>query len=137
MSSEDEERRRNSLTREDLTTLLEAYRNMIETNLLLNEKQDEVLKKVLLVIKNFDDLKQILIDSLKTINAHHNDCAKQQKIYNDTIQNKLQEEHDTNLKSNLKHTVKDLKVYALVGLLCTIILSLIALVHKIWPVIKI
>lgn len=130
-------RRENDLDRDELFFLLESYRNMIELNTTLLERQ-EVLNK---------GIERILTEAAKI-------CANQSAIAADigklpeatrkliaalgaASESKLQEvkeEIQGNRKAeNDEHHAHTLRMYGAYGVLITVILALIGLIVKVWP----
>lgn len=124
MTVDEEERRKHSLTREDLTILLESYRNMIESNLQLNEKQDQILKSIVSVLTFFEDIK----DNINKINNHHEKCAVNQLSNYSDLKDLMHTEYADSLRDGIGAKAK---LYGLIGILCTIIVGLIGLIYKI------
>lgn len=136
------------INRDDLFTMMEAYKNMIETNLILVEKQDIAVKKLEGLTNDINNLAhnllegfKIITDSLKSVDNHHAGCAINQRAYCDELKNVMRDNRD-DLKnilrdnredSNKKHMNQNLRIFGLITLLCSIILGLIGLIYKIWP----
>ena len=134
---DDNERRHHSLTREDLTVLLESYKNMIESNLQVMDKQLTAINKINELCKVFSALNTFLDgnfrdihEALKGVNNHHMECAKHQLDYNTSLKDILKNDHTENQTTHLK---QGFKLYGLIGMFGTIILGLIGLIYKLWP----
>lgn len=149
---DDFERRKHSLTREDLTILLDSYKNMIESNLQLMEKQEQILTKIGDACMVFDKLRDELVSGFKVfstemigVHNHHQHCKEMQERYNQTLKDLLSEDHEEvkgilhndHMEVTKTHFGQNLKFYGLIGALCTIILGLVGLIYKLWPVAKI
>ena len=125
------------LTREDLFLLMESYKNMIESNLTLMEKQDNILNKI---NSNCDALIKVsntlesgfnsIGDIIKAVTNHQANCAKNQLLYHEGIKDILSNDKVESVKI---HFGQNIKFFGLLALLCSIILGLVALIHKIWP----
>ena len=120
------------VTREDLFLLLESYRNMIESNLTLMEKQDSTLKSL-------ENLSVILSEKVTNIvTDKHLHCIKARaefvKEFKDlfnTNKDTIGTYKDDNQKFNSSNSIK---IYGIMGLLITIILTLLGILVKIlWP----
>ena len=83
------------ITREDLSLFMETYKNMIESNLQLMEKQDKAL----------------------TVLSSLSDCVR-------VIGENISKEFKTTEKS---HNGFAVKLFGVIGVLCTIILGLVGL----------
>lgn len=130
-------RREIDLDRDDLFFLLESYKNMIELNTTLLERQ-EVLNK---------GIENILTEAAK-ICAAQNAIAANIATIPDRIQALIDtlcaatadrfEEVKRELKTNRKeendeHHSHTLRIYTAYGILATIVLTLIGLIARLWP----
>lgn len=130
-------RREIDLDRDDLFFLLESYKNMIELNTTLLERQ-EVLNKgienilteaakicanqnaIAANIAKIPDQIQVLIDTL---------CAATVERYEE-IKNELKSNRK---EENDEHHSHTLRIYAVYGILASIVITLIGLIAKLWP----
>lgn len=83
------------ITREDLSLFMETYRNMIESNLQLMDKQDKSIDILSTLSKSIDNINQILSNGFKSTEEKHNGFA--------------------------------IKLFGVIGVLCTIILGMVGL----------
>lgn len=142
------ERRKQSLTREDLTVLMESYRNVIESNLHVMERLDLIFSNIskldafLVNYRKSDDefedyhreqcdkLSGLISDlgkELSKICSHHIECLQQRTALKDH----LIESQKEGIRVNEKlHWSMDIKLYGLIGLLVTIIIALIGVLVK-------
>jgi hypothetical protein len=123
----EDERRKHSLTREDLSSLMESYKNTIESNLMLTEKMDLILNKIVDACNIFSDVKEMTSDNFKIITDHHSECKHQQRVYNSELLRDISDKHTDDMRSD---TSLNIKIYGIIGVLMTIIIGLIGLVFK-------
>lgn len=126
--TEDDERRTHSLTKSDLAGLMESYKNTIESNLILNEKQDMILARITEVCKVFIEVKQVIEEQNKEITEHHSSCKDQQRVYNSELLKDISEKHTDGVRSTSSINIK---IYGIIGVLLTIIIGLIGFAFKI------
>lgn len=130
-------RREMDLDRDELFFLLESYRNMIELNTTLLERQEILnhgIERILseaakictnqgAIAKEIGKLPEAVRDLINALCAASVDKMQEVK-----------EEIQSNRKSeNDEHHAHALRIYAAYGLLTTVILGLIGLIAKIWP----
>jgi hypothetical protein len=103
--------------------LMESYRNMIETNLTLMEKVDDVAKILETASTSINNL-------ISAMHTNHSTCKTQRRDIKDEMLKVISIGSTSNEKI---HNNQNLKLLGTIGLLITIILALVGLIAKIWP----
>jgi hypothetical protein len=126
-----EEKLKAIITKQDLSLMMESYKNMIEANLAINEKQDVIYNKLGQMCTSLNTILVEFKDAFKEVHIHHKDCAKSQLLYNDNLKEMFRKDKEDRQK---EYSGQNLKIFGLIGMLCTVILGLIGLVYKLWPI---
>lgn len=130
-------RREMDLDRDELFFLLESYRNMIELNTTLLERQEVInhgIERIIAetakicasqsaIAATIGKLPEALRDLINALCAASVDTMQEVKK---EIQSNRQAEND-------EHHAHTLRIYAAYGLSITAILALISLIAKVWP----
>lgn len=118
------------INKDDLFLMMESYKNMIESNLQLMEKQDVTTKKIDSMCQSLTNIAGIIKEGFASVDKHHDNCANTQLTRNESLVKLVQDGHTATSKV---HSGQNLKIFGLISLLCTIILGLVGLVYKLWP----
>lgn len=130
-------RREMDLDRDELFFLLESYRNMIELNTTLLERQEVLnhgIERILAeaarlctnqntIAADIGKLPEAMRDLINALCAASIDKMQEVK---EELQNNRRAEND-------EHHAHTLRIYAAYGLSITVILALIGLIAKVWP----
>lgn len=115
------------ITRDDIFLMMESYRNMIENNLILLEKQDDVLKYLKELTNDFTK------ELVTMITENHKSCLKTRSDFVVAFTELIGSQKINNER---EHNKQNLKMYGLIALLVSIIGTLLIVLHHIWPIVE-